>query len=57
MTDVKKSEIPPVFGCEICFVAIYAIFHAICFVAINPFAWNEIEAKYTHNDMNDLNNH
>ena len=26
MTDVKKSEIYPVFGCEICFVAIYAIF-------------------------------
>ena len=33
-TDVKKSEIYPVFGCEICFVAIYAIFHVICFVAI-----------------------
>ena len=25
MTNVKKSEIYPVFGCEICFVAIYAI--------------------------------
>ena len=24
MTDVKKSEIYPVFGCEICFMAIYA---------------------------------
>ena len=34
MTDVKKSEIYPVFGCEICFVAIYAIFRVICFVAI-----------------------
>ena len=34
MTDVKKSEIYPVFGCEICFVAIYATFHVICFVAI-----------------------
>ena len=34
MTDVKKSEIYPVFGCEICFVAIYAIFSVICFVAI-----------------------
>jgi len=31
---VKKSEIYPVFGCEICFVAIYAIFCVICFVAI-----------------------
>ena len=34
MTDVKKSEIYPVFGCEICFVAIYAIFCLNCFVAI-----------------------
>ena len=34
MTDVKKSEIYPVFGCEICFVAIYANFRVICFVAI-----------------------
>ena len=34
MTDVKKSEIYPVFGCEICFVAIYAMFCVICFVAI-----------------------
>ena len=34
MTDVKKSEIYPVFGCEICFVAIYAIFRIICFDAI-----------------------
>ena len=34
MTDVKKSEIYPVFGCEICFVAIYAMFCIICFVAI-----------------------
>ena len=35
MTDVKKSEIYPVFGYEICFVAIYAIFCLNCFVAIN----------------------
>ena len=34
MTDVKKSEIYPVFGCEICFVAIYALFGLNCFVAI-----------------------
>ena len=34
MTDVKKSEIYPVFGCEICFVAIYAIFCLKCFVVI-----------------------
>ena len=34
MTDVKKSEIYPVFGCEICFVAIYAIFCVVCFFAI-----------------------
>ena len=34
MTDEKKSEIYPVFGCEICFVAIYAMFCVICFVAI-----------------------
>ena len=34
MTDVKKSEIYPVFGCEICFVAIYAIFCLNCFVVI-----------------------
>ena len=34
MTNVKKSEIYPVFGCEICFVAIYANFRIICFVAI-----------------------
>ena len=33
-TDVKKSEIYPVIGCEICFVAIYAIFRVNCFVAI-----------------------
>ena len=42
MTDVKKSEIYPVFGCEICFVAIYAIFRVICFVA---FAWQKIGPK------------
>ena len=35
MTDVKKSEIYPVFGCEICFVAIYAIFCLNCFVVIS----------------------
>ena len=34
MTDEKKSEIYPVFGCEICFVAIYAIFCLNCFVVI-----------------------
>ena len=34
MTDVKKSEIYPVFGCEICSVAIYAIFCLNCFVVI-----------------------
>ena len=34
MTDVKKSEIYPIFGCEICFVAIYAIFCLNCFVVI-----------------------
>ena len=34
MADVKKSEIYPVFGCEICFVAIYAIFCLNCFVVI-----------------------
>ena len=34
MTDVEKSEIYPVFGCEICFVAIDAIFCLNCFVAI-----------------------
>ena len=34
MIDVKKSEIYPVFGCEISFVVIYAIFRVICFVAI-----------------------
>ena len=39
MTDVKKSEIYPDFGCEICFVAIYAIFRSICF------AWKKIEPK------------
>ena len=34
MTDVKKSEIYPVFYYEICFMAIYGIFCVICFVAI-----------------------
>ena len=34
MTNVKKSEIYPVFGCEICFVAFRGIFRVICFVAI-----------------------
>ena len=33
-TDVEKSEIYPVFGCEICFVAIYAMFGLNCFVVI-----------------------
>ena len=31
---VKNFEIYPVFGCEICFVAIYSIFWLICFVVI-----------------------
>ena len=34
VTYVKKSEIYPVFGCEIGFMVIYAIFCVICFVAI-----------------------
>ena len=34
MKDVKSFEIYPVFGCEISFVAIYAIFFKNCFVAI-----------------------
>ena len=33
----EEFEIYPVFDCEICFVAIYAIFRVICFVAIYPF--------------------
>ena len=34
---MKKSEIYPAFGCEICFLAIYTIFRVICFVAIYAF--------------------
>ena len=34
MTNVKKSEIYPVFGCEISFSTIYTIVRVICFVII-----------------------
>ena len=50
MTDVRKSEIYPVFGCEICFVAIYAIFGVICFVAIYALLCGQKLYRWRKND-------
>ena len=51
MTDVEKSEIYPVFGSEICCVAIYAIFRVISFVSI----YAALHGKKMHQHCNKNN--